>query len=117
MDNLILNYPFIINKLKIIVAGIVVQQEQLLENPFKKKRFGGSQFNYGDLSTWAANNDEIPQDKPEFEHVPFIIKSLSTLMLKVVSYKNSMSTRFLIKNAMRRKHVMTDATYKLVYKG
>ena len=27
-------------------------------------------------TTWAAKNDEILQDKPKFEHVPFIIKSL-----------------------------------------
>ena len=48
MDNFILIYQFIINKL--YVAGIVVsnvnQVNNYLNNTFKKKRFGGSQFNY-----------------------------------------------------------------------
>ena len=96
------------------------QVNNFLNNTFKKKKFGGSQFNYGDLATWAEKNDTIPQDDPRYEHVPFVIKSYINVDAKVPvnsKLRISMSTRYLIKNAMRRKHVMTDATYKLVYKG
>jgi hypothetical protein len=110
-------------KNKLYVAGIVIPSVTQLNNylgAYKKKIFGGSQFNYGDLATWAEKNNTIPQDDPKYQHVPFVIKSHIDVDPKVPvnsKLRISMSTRFLILNAMRIKHAMTDATYKLVYKG
>jgi hypothetical protein len=95
-----------------------VQINNFLNNTLKPKLYGGTNFNYADLAKWALKEDDIPDD--EFEDVPFVIGHSIYVDDHVPvnsQIRISMSTRRLLKTAMKRNHLCADATYKLLYKG
>ena len=59
------------------VPGIVEPSERQLNNwlnnTYRPQLNGGSKFNYVDLAIWIEKNEEIPEDNPEFEHIPSYI--------------------------------------------
>jgi hypothetical protein len=101
-----------------IMVPTPVQINNFLNNTLKPKLYGGTNFNYADLAKWALKEDDIPDD--EFEDVPFVIGHSIYVDDHVPvnsQIRISMSTRRLLKTAMKRNHLCADATYKLLYKG
>ena len=105
------------------VPGIVLPHDWQINNylqTLRKNKFGGSHMTYADLDVWLEENEKIPGEGEEFLCNPFVIKSKIDIDGKVLQnscIRISMSSRILLLNAMRRKHVCTDATYKVIYKG
>ena len=72
------------------------------------------------ISKQVKDNLEIPGEESEFKHVPFVLKYKIEVDSKVLTnsiIRITMTTRALMKNAKRRKHTCTDATYRIIYKG
>lgn len=73
-------------------------------------------FSYGDLAKYVSEHRDVPED----EHEPFVIDAfidVNDKMPKASLIRIAISTKYLLKLAMKRNHVCTDATYKLIWQG
>jgi hypothetical protein len=69
---------------------------------------------YMDLVNWVNNNSAIPDN----DHTLFVIKShilVNDLVPEASTIRISISTKTLLKNAMKTRHLCADATYKLIW--
>lgn len=66
------------------------------------------------LVNWVNNNSFIPDD----EETPFVIKSriaVNDFVPEASTIRISISTKTLLKNAMKTRQLCADATYKLIW--
>jgi hypothetical protein len=69
---------------------------------------------YMDLANWVNSHRDIPED----DNVPFVIKSqmaINNLVLEASTIRISLSTKALLRNLTKTKHLCADATYKLIW--
>ena len=73
-------------------------------------------MSYGELARWVNENISTPDN----EHEPYVIDyviEVNDKLPKSSIVRIAISTQYLLKIALKRKHICADATYKLIWQG
>lgn len=94
----------------------VTQINNYLQGTLKRKLHGKSNFTYADLYKWVLGHCTVPDNENE----PFVIKYEIRIDDKVPEasiLRVCLSSKALLKIAMKTKHICADATYQLMWQG